>query len=1179
MQGRNIPWLIAISMGFAASAAATLPETPRFRVLSLNDGLPSTSIVDLAQSPDGYLWIGTRNGVARFDGSSFHVFQSDPDDQHSLPHGDVAALHVDGLGRTWVSVDEFGVSRLELGSDQFNHVGGPGTPLGGSSVVDIESTSDGSTWFGALSDGLARLDRGGNWKWYGHKSSRGDSGELPGIIHAIEEDLQGNVWIGTSLGLFRWTGEKFLQVDTNTKAPSSVFMLHADEEGLWVGTTEGLRLRDSGDRLIVPQWQASLPSLLVFSTLLDRFGSRWVATRAGLVRVNNGIATQVALDGPASFGLGHGLLEDSDGGVWVAQHGVGLLQLPSRWRNFSTFASGVDPFSTSARWVRALAPARSGGVWIAGRGGGLDRFDPATGRIDRIVSEEALGECFALSVLERSDSSVWIGCMDSKLVRLDLKSGRLEAWNPNSRSNALRLGAVEGLHEDRDGNLWLEMGLHGFQVRGTAGDVLENISLDDDPLLKGAGFARLLTGPDGQVWTSGTDGLMRWKADVRRFESVPGTPHSLVYSFDFRTPEKIWMSRAGVLELYRWRGARLELIRRLTQKDGLPNLGIGALVADFKGGAWVATAHGLVQVPARDGEIRLLGTDDGIPNPEFDFQRPIIAPNGIVFAPTASHLVAFDTSSFSTSYSEPKVSLEASIRRDDKTLPLPLITHTQTLEPDDRDLRITARIHSLTSRNSRRYRFRLHGYDKSWIDDEEGERVFTRLEHGSYRLEVIAATASGNWSKPSTLKIVVLPAWWQTTWARLAFLLAGILTILSIASAYRAKLRRMSATKLLEERRAIAEQASQAKSRFLADLGHEIRTPMTGVLGMAELMHADAADDRQRGRIEAIQSAGQHLLVLLNDSLDLARIEAGRLELQDVSFDLPRLLADACALVRPQAETKGVKFELQLSSEIPRSVRGDPVRLRQILLNLGNNAAKFTTCGSIVVSARAKAQRIIVEVVDTGPGMDEMQISRVFGRFEQADGAITATRFGGSGLGLAICRELAQAMCGEIEVSSTPGLGSCFRVTLPLLTVELPDPQAYASLHVREPAIEAARVLVVEDDALVAEVVCALLANVGHTSLRAAHGLDALAAAADRRFDMVVMDLDLPGLDGFEVARLLRAHGITAPIIALTARADNEAETLARSAGMAGFLRKPVTGEMLAKMVALHARVAVPELA
>jgi len=838
---------------------------------------------------------------------------------------------------------------------------------------------------------------------------------------------------------------------------------------------------------------------------------------------------------------------------------------PASWRRFSTFGPNSGAFGTNVAWVKAFAESRDGGIWLAGVGG-LDKFHPDTGIIDPVLSSKEAPGCSALSMSEISDGSVWLGCMDG-MIRFDPKTHSLKRWSERSNKNALQHGSIESIVQDEDGIVWIG-GEEQVQARDHLGNVLWRVEARE---IGGNIRSELQLGPDGQIWVETTSGIFRWREDGARFESVPGLPASDIKVFGFGRPGVLWTLRGEEIEGYRWNGSRMVLDRRIHVALG-EVVAVGGLLVDLRDRIWLTTGRGLVRVDPSDSSVRVFNTEDGLPSQEFDSLPPLVTRDGLVYASTTADFVVFNPSEFESSAIVPKVQLDSiSLRRDDAVVEIPNSTKRIVLGADDRDLRITARIASLSEPRSRRFRFRLDGYDRDWIEDHEGERVFTRLEHGTYVMEVCAATADGVWSPPRRLEIVVLPRWWQTLPARVAFAAVFVGLLLVARAAYRARLRGLHEKQVLEERRALAEQASQAKSRFLADLGHEIRTPMTGVLGMAELMHADASDGRQRARIEAIQSAGRHLLVLLNDALDLARIEAGRLELQDVAFDLPALLVDACALLRPQAEAKRLAFALQLPPDLPRGVRGDPVRLRQILLNLGHNAVKFTTAGRIRICADAVGDTLRVDVEDTGPGMDAAQVARLFGRFEQADGARTSADFGGSGLGLSICRELAQAMRGDIEVDSAPGQGTRFRVTLPLVLQALPEP-ASLSLRVREPDGDGAHVLVVEDDALVGEVVCGLLEHLGHRARHAAHGLEGLAAVAGDRFDLVVADLDLPGIDGFELARLLRLQGCAAPIVALTARADAEAEARARAAGKVDFVRKPVTGEVLAAMVARHAR-------
>jgi signal transduction histidine kinase/ligand-binding sensor domain-containing protein/ActR/RegA family two-component response regulator len=1162
MQGRMLGWVVVVivALMWVPLAQSSVPETPRFKSLKVEDGLPSSHVNFLAQTGDGYLWMGTKDGLARFDGASFKVYRPDAEETGRLFGGAISALHADREGRLWVAIDGKGVERLDRGSEAFTAV--PQALLTGVSINAIATTRDGSAWFGTANNGLFRLSASGGLRHLSTLATGRD--HLPSDeVLALVEDGQGAFFAGTGKGLVRWNGSGFDSEQVDDLKSPRVVMLDSDREGLWVGTTAGLRVRPAGGRFFAPDWQAELTQP-VFATRQDHFGLRWLATSAGLMTVRGGVVKRIEVGASQGMSFGNTLLEDAEGGFWVAQRGYGVMYSPASWRRFSVFGPNSIARSTDVSWVSTFAESSTGGVWLAGVGG-LDLFHSDTGLIEHELSAQALAGCKAQSMVEARSGAVWIGCADG-LARFHPASHAVTSWTDRSKRDPFTQGAVESIAEGVHGSIWI-VTPQGLQSRDAAGRVIRTYSIGELGFRDWDGRAQ--TSPDGKLWIETDRGIHAWNAASERFEPVPGLPDIRARAFGFGRPGVVWLLRDEVLEGYRWNGAAMLLDRRF---DGLGTrlVGVESLFVDRRDRVWFTTARGLVRFDPEDASFRVYDTEDGLPSPEFAERPPLVTRNGAVFASTHSDFVVFEPGDFEPSAVVPTVVLETiGLRSDDALVELPNSATRIVLGPDDRDLRIVARIASLSEPRSRRFQFRLHGYDRDWIEDKEGERVFTRLEHGDYLMEVRAATADGVWSEPRRLEIVVLPRWWQTAWARGMFALAFVALLLAVRAAYRARLREQHERQSLEERRALAEQASQAKSRFLADLGHEIRTPMTGVLGMAELMHADAPDERQRTRIEAIQSAGRHLLVLLNDALDLARIEAGRLELQDVAFDLHALLADACALLRPQAEAKRLVFELDLAPGLPRGVRGDPVRLRQILLNLGHNAVKFTAAGSVRVRAGVAGDTLRIDVVDSGPGMDAARIARLFNRFEQADGARTAAHFGGSGLGLSICRELAQAMRGDIEVESRPGQGACFRVVLPLVPQALPG-HAQAALRVREPVLDAVRILVVEDDALVGEVVCALLENLGHRPRRAAHGLDALSAVAADAFDLVLMDLDLPGLDGFELARLLRAQGIATPIVALTARADADAEARARGAGMVGFARKPVTGEMLAAIVARH---------
>lgn len=499
------------------------------------------------------------------------------------------------------------------------------------------------------------------------------------------------------------------------------------------------------------------------------------------------------------------------------------------------------------------------------------------------------------------------------------------------------------------------------------------------------------------------------------------------------------------------------------------------------------------------------------------------------------------------------------VQRDGVDVALPTDRRYLRLRGGDRDLRV--RLHPQPGAGVR-WRLRIEGVDRGWIERRwPAEQAWPQLPPGPHRL-LVAVDRGAGWETAEERLLMVDSPWWQT---RDVPLLVGALLLALLATAAlidHGRRRREAAWQRAQARREEAERHSEAKTRFLATLGHELRTPLTGVLGMAELLQGGDLSAHQRGQVEAIGHAGRHLLRLVNDALDLARIEAGRLGLERRPFALWPLLQEVLALLQPMAAAKGLEFALACHPRTPEALAGDPTRLRQILFNLGHNAIKFCPRGQVTIQVEPLAPfglRLVVQ--DSGPGLDAAQQSRLFRRFEPgADGGGGA----GSGLGLAISRELAVAMGGRITVHSAPGQGARFEVELPLPAATAPLPAPAETLS--ELPTPARRLLLVEDDPLVADVVAGLLREKGHAVLHAAHGLAALSELDCGRFDLAIVDLDLPGMDGLQLARIVRGRW-PLPLLALTARADADAEPQARAAGMAAFLRKPVSGDELAATI------------
>ena len=360
-----------------------------------------------------------------------------------------------------------------------------------------------------------------------------------------------------------------------------------------------------------------------------------------------------------------------------------------------------------------------------------------------------------------------------------------------------------------------------------------------------------------------------------------------------------------------------------------------------------------------------------------------------------------------------------------------------------------------------------------------------------------------------------------------------------------------------------AEAANLAKSGFLAMMSHEIRTPMNGVIGMLQAVHASALTREQREQVEVANSSAEALLRLLNDILDFSKIESGKLEFESISFSPATAAREVLALLRPRALEKRIEMTLVLSPDLPPWVMADPIRMKQVLLNLMGNAVKFTEKGGValtiaLVETISGAAKLRFCVRDTGIGIDATAQARLFSVFSQADSS-TTRRFGGSGLGLAISQRLVKTMGGEITVTSTPGEGSefSFELLLPLAQPPVEAMAVSASLPLEKLF---GRVLVVEDDRVNQKVIGLMLKRLGITSELVDNGLSAVQRVTAEEWDLVLMDVQMPDIDGLEATRRIRNHasGRQTPIVALTANALPEDRAACEAAGMNAFLTKPI---------------------
>ena len=1156
------------STAAAPAMATTSLSTPQFRRFGIADGLPGGQVYAVAQDRRGLMWFASAGGLVRYDGVEFKVFRHAADDPASLPFNGVFSLMVDRQNRIWGGGISGGLLAYDQADDHFRHWehdDARPSSLASDEVWSIAQTPDGAVWV-ATQEGLDRLRADGQGFDHVSLDVGGRHAASFGETRALLAEPDGRLWIAAENGLYLRQANGTLQ---SIALPPSfagsmhkVWAIEGDGNDVRVAMDGGL-LEVGANGVVRALVEEPLSASRIQSSARDLAGRLWIGKADGLLLQHRDHQLQSIQGHPLLPGGLPGskvwqTYVDREGGLWVTFEESCIAYLAPGWDGFTRFTHiPDDPASLSNISPSNLRVALDGKLWVGGDDGWVDKLDVHTGRVEHTI-KGLRGQVAALA--EDAHQRLWI-----------VEPGGLQLFDHGVVHDI----DIERAHVSRpvlvvaadDGKIYLASWGEGIFAINP-----DTLAITPVPL-QGASVDHALLLPsqlsfhDGSLWYGSAGGLMRMQAGEHQLTLVRGVARSSIRAFDFDA-DGLWIATEKLLEHYRYsadaavRDDVVDIDRAALGSD------LTAVRAGGKGGLWLFGNPGLWRLDKSTHRITAFGPEQGLSNAAFGAGMTDEAPDGMIFALDSEGVTAFQPERLLQPAARrprsgpPPLSLVSlAVRRNGASHALPLNGLPVQLGWRDRDLRVVARLASYINPQANHYRFRLGGFDSGWVDvDSRGERDFAGLGAGNYRLEVMAAGADGGWSRLATpLYIHVQSPPWMRWWAWLLYVLLAVALVYLGLRSWRRRLAQRHHVLLIEQQRQMAEAASAAKTQFLATLSHEIRTPMTGVMGMAELLLSTPLNALQHDYARAMQRSGTMLLKLLNDALDLARIEAGKLELEPAPFDPRQLLQDVAQLEQGLAQAKGLRFLLEGVEALPLQVIGDPLRIKQVLLNLANNALKFTERGHVTLRAERLADGLLFSISDSGPGIPEASQARLFQRFEQEDGP---QRRAGSGLGLAICRELVEMMGGSIELVSRLGHGSTFRVRLPLI-----EPVALAPLAEHVPVTGSYRLLLVEDDSIVAEVICGLLGRQHHRVVHVINGLAALAELAHGTFDAVLLDLDLPGVDGFQIARLIRQReqaGEHLPIVAVTARSGSEDELRAQAAGMDGFLRKPLTGEQLA---------------
>ena len=1045
-------WVGTRGAGAARCRATAAGELHACRVFTPADGLGTGAVRSIVEDRAGAVWLATRGGgISRFAGGRFTTFTS----RHGLAADDVYALLVRRNGELAIGTAQAGVTLCSLPD-------------------------------------LARC-----------RSIDASHGLAVDAVLGLDEDSEGNLWIGLNNGLSRLHTEKFQGFDHRhgLPGPGGYAVLPEPGGAVWIGTFGGLarlRLAEPYSPPRIDTWKGGegLPTSEVWDVLRDRRGRLWVGTARGLCRFDERAGRCAEVLGEADGLAGSyvlELMETRGGDLWV-----GTLSGATRLRTApdgtrSTLAL-TERDGLAGGQVQAIAEDPRGVVWLACAGGGLSAFE----------------------------------------------GGRVRSWTTEppaaapgaSPSAALPSANIYGLHAAGDGQLWLGTGGAGLvRARRAAGGELHFDRAGLESGLHAATVSAIRPDGRGRLWIGSTSGI--WLFDPRR----AGSPAAVLRHFD--------------------KGSGL-----ISKDVSTAN----SLALDAQGRVWCGFSGGL-----------------GLYDPTLE--EPPAAPPRIAIERVAVGGLRVLRAPFS-----PPPRLAAGEEWFDAAAPL-------RLPPRGRNLRFDFR--GLSARGGLLYRHRLDGFDSGWsTPSAEAFKEYTNLDPGDYRFRVQAAVAGG-WGPAAELGLSLRPAFWQTPgFAALVLLLVSLL----LAAAYRWRTRRINArtvelealvaertddlrryaraleehSRALDRANARIRQTHRFRNQFLANMSHELRTPLNAIMGFTQVLQRrldGRVEPRELGFLANVHDSGRHLLHLINNLLDLSKIEAGRMEVHVEQAELGAVVRGVCAVMEGYCRERGVTVVQRLPPHLA-PIAADVPKLRQILFNLLSNAIKFSESGGAVeVEARLvprEESRLGVDayqvaVVDHGVGIRAEDQGAIFGEFRQVHHG--GDRPAGSGLGLAIVHRFVTLLGGEIDLESAPGRGAAFRVLLPREpegAAALGAPGAEAEPHPARP-----RVLVVEDDRVAFATLAAALEDGGFLPVRARDGEEALRVSREVHPSVVVLDMALPWGEGWGVLAALAGderHG-RLPVV-LTALHDRREVVVAIAFDVC--LLHPVDPPALAEALRRH---------
>lgn len=1185
-------------------------QNVQLEVLNSAQGLSQGMIYDIVQDRNGFIWFATRGGLNRYDGYGFKVWKNDPFNPYSISDNTIQVLLEDRRGWLWLGTENNGIDVFDPQTGKFFHLGEAEGSLSDGDVSALTEAPDGAIWIGTT-NGLnrVRLDRfptnTANLNgvaqveqfFWEPKNALNVSANL---YEALLCTPEGILWVGTPQQVYRYqirTGKREIvpcqEPDPQIGGQTTSFARGPDG-AVWLGQSKRI-IRFRGDRMDVFPFPASTQPFRTYLTF-DQSGNLYVGRRKFVylfsqeaLAKNQPIEPRVFCDFPSIGVIGSTqLFCDRNGLIWMGTNGYGVRKYNLVNQNFQHFLKGIS--------TRRLLADRAGQIWAWDASAMIKRVDEQSK-----TSAEAFlpgNDFFNHDLLQARDGSYWFlgefraHSTQGQLIHKNHKTGLLQTY-----LSPITLSIYSQLLEDRQSRIWIfgpESNLARFDVTTQQFNTFSFATITG---FKEASFA-MLEDLNDHFWIGTPHGLLRGVMNVKgqmQFELYhckPADPSSLssnvVLSLcdDPTDPKRfIWVgTRGGGLNLLDKKTGKCQ---HFTLNNGLPDDVIYGILPDERGNLWLSTNSGLSKFSPKNQHFENYSVADGLQDNEFNTVSHAKGQNGRLVFGGVNGITAFFPEKISP-HDKPTTVFITALKTNNK-IALPgegilskNIEYTESVQIPyaQNQLSLDFVAMDFATSNKNQFRYRLKGADKTWVESTTAHSVnYSNLAPGRYEFQVFSGGAHGVWSEQASRKLVIqiLPPWWRSPLAYVAYVLLILLGGYQFIQ-WRVRQHQARSQREFEKREMKRIQAlEQLKNDFFTNITHELRTPLTLVIEPLRQILNQPAAENWLNKVQIAERSGSRLLHLVNQLLDLAKLEGGAmsLDLRWGSID-DALNQTAAAFVEPAAR-KQIHFELKASQPPLDEASFDRDKLEKIISNLLSNALKYTPAGGKVslgwdVENQGDKRMLRIEVKDTGPGIPLAQHAHVFERFFTLD-QMAPQGQASTGVGLSLCKELAEMMGGQIDLESEPGQGALFSVSLPLpaisATEQLQNSNGIATTFTSKTSRSAANteqtlILVAEDDPELRNFLIQTLQS-HYEVMGAEHGKQALTMALEHIPDIIISDLAMPEMDGFELLQGLKNDLATShiPVILLTAKSGLESRLAGLKYGAEAYLQKPFHTEEL----------------